>query len=111
MQVPGTGNLQEVLDALCIEKFAKTCLTDESFCDYAVARKDTNGWHCVAYKELDYRQSADACVDICGNIISCLGKDNGAVKRLAAEDAEEVKNQYEGLTCKLLKRQHADASH
>lgn len=96
---------------MCIEKFAKNCLTDADYCEYAVARKDANGWHCVASKGLDYRHSANACVDKCGNIIPCPGKGNSATKHLTANDLEEAKNQYERMTCKVPEHQHATASH
>ncbi|CDJ70246.1 microneme protein, putative [Eimeria necatrix] len=104
-EVPGGDCLQHVLDARCIAAFAKLCVTDDSMCEVAVARKVGINWGCYPQSALDLSQSGEGCVDACGNAVICRGTPTGTAPS-GAEDVrlDELVNELKGATCKMEER-------
>ena len=102
LQVPGGGALQEMADVRCMVFFAKQCVTDESMCQYAVARKIGSTWKCYSYGAVDDSQSGDACTDDCGNAINCPGiPKNGDAGGIRIPVLDHLFEELKSATCKM----------
>nr|ACJ11219.1 microneme protein 3 [Eimeria tenella] len=104
-EVLGGDCLQRVLDARCIVAFAQLCITDNSMCDVAVARKVGTSWDCYPQSALDLSRSGEGCVDACGNVVLCRGTPTGTAPS-GAEDVglDKLMKELKEATCKMGER-------
>ncbi|CDI84978.1 microneme protein, putative [Eimeria praecox] len=101
-KVPGAGLLQDMIDSQCMAAIAKLCVSDDSMCQHAVARKSGSAWRCYPLSALDDSQSKDICIDDCGHALACPGvPKDGDASHIGTTDLTGLVKELREATCEM----------